>query len=121
MLCPASCLPLLRELAQWRCLLGWHRQHSVTSTSAAGLSTNAGQQQGSEVKGGASRPVGRTKPLPGSQVSPGPSGALSSTWEKYGGEQFLVVVPFLTRRGRVMDIGSCSDRNVCCSVNDVRC
>lgn len=80
MLCPASCLPLLRELAQWRCLLGWHRHHGVGSTSAAGLSANTGpQQQGSEVKGRASRPVGRTKPLPGSQVSPGPSRA--PPWE----------------------------------------
>lgn len=77
MLCPASCLPLLRELAQWRCLLGWHRHHGVGASSAAGLTANTGQQhqqqqqQGSEVKGRAGRPVGRTKPLPGSQVSPG--------------------------------------------------
>ena len=72
MLCPASCLPLLRELAQWRCLLGWHRHHGVTSASASGLTANTGQQQGSEVRG--SRPVGRTKPLQGSQVSPGGRG-----------------------------------------------
>lgn len=71
MLCPASCLPLLRELAQWRCLLGWHRHHSVGATSATGLGANDGQeQQGSEVKGKGSRPVGHTKPLPSSQVSP---------------------------------------------------
>ncbi|CAJ1063709.1 E3 ubiquitin-protein ligase SIAH1 isoform X1 [Xyrichtys novacula] len=74
MLCPASCLPLLRELAQWRCLLGWHRHPGVGASSAAGLTTNTGQQQqhqqqGSEVKGRASRPVGRTKPLPVSQYS----------------------------------------------------
>lgn len=76
MLCPASCLPLLRELAQWRCLLGWHRQHSVGSSSTPGLSPNTEQlQQGSEVKGKASRPVGHTKPLLGSQVSPGLNGA----------------------------------------------
>ncbi|GLD71709.1 E3 ubiquitin-protein ligase Siah2 isoform X2 [Lates japonicus] len=73
MLCPASCLPLLRELAQWRCLLGWHRHHGVSSTSAAGLTANTGQQQqqqqqqGSEVRDRASRPVGRTKPLSSSQ------------------------------------------------------
>ena len=75
MLCPASCLPLLRELAQWRCLLGWHRHHGVGSASAAGLNANTGQQQqqGSEVRGKDSRPVGRTKPLQGSQVSPGPN------------------------------------------------
>lgn len=72
MLCPASCLPLLRELAQWRCLLGWHRQHSVGSSGSPGLSANAGhQQQGSEAKGKASRPIGHTKPLSSSQVSPG--------------------------------------------------
>lgn len=75
MLCPASCLPLLRELAQWRCLLGWHRQHSVGSSGGPGLSANAGhQQQGSEVKGKASRPVGLTKPVSSSQVSPGLNG-----------------------------------------------
>ncbi len=80
MLCPASCLPLLRELAQWRCLLGWHRHHGVSSASAAGVTANTGQQQqqqqqqGSEVRG--SRPVGRTKPLPGSQVSRGAAGGL---------------------------------------------
>ncbi|KAF1378145.1 hypothetical protein PFLUV_G00187320 [Perca fluviatilis] len=68
MLCPASCLPLLRELAQWRCLLGWHGHHGVGTASAPGLTANAGphqKPQGSEVKG--SRPVGRTKPLPGNQ------------------------------------------------------
>lgn len=76
MLCPASCLPLLRELAQWRCLLGWHRQHSVGSSGSPGLSANAGhQQQGSEVKSKASRPIGHTKPLSSSQVSPGLSEA----------------------------------------------
>lgn len=79
MLCPASCLPLLRELAQWRCLLSWHRHHGVASTGAADANANAGhdqqQQQGSEV--GVSRPVGRTEPLQGSQVSPGPVGAES--------------------------------------------
>ncbi|KAM8742732.1 E3 ubiquitin-protein ligase Siah2 isoform 2-T2 [Acanthopagrus schlegelii] len=72
MLCPASCLPLLRELAQWRCLLGWHRHHGVGSASAAGLNANTGQQQqqqGSEVRRKDSRPVGRTKPLQGSQYS----------------------------------------------------
>nr|XP_020443031.1 E3 ubiquitin-protein ligase Siah2-like isoform X2 [Monopterus albus] len=71
MLCPASCLPLLRELAQWRCLLGLHRNHGVSSASAAGLATNTEQQQqqGSEVRDTASRPVGCTKPLPGSQYS----------------------------------------------------
>ncbi|XP_047463596.1 E3 ubiquitin-protein ligase Siah2-like [Mugil cephalus] len=53
MLCPASCLPLLREFAQWRCLLGWPRPHGVTSASAAGLTANTSQQQGSEVRGGA--------------------------------------------------------------------
>ncbi|XP_024858912.1 E3 ubiquitin-protein ligase Siah2-like [Kryptolebias marmoratus] len=71
MLCPASCLPLLRELAQWRCLLGWHRPHGVGSSSGAGVTANSGQQQGSEVRDRAQRPVGRTKPVPGSQVSPG--------------------------------------------------
>ncbi|XP_037544122.1 cysteine and histidine-rich protein 1 homolog [Nematolebias whitei] len=69
MLCPASCLPLLRELAQWRCLLGWHRHHGVGSSS--GATASASQQQGSEVRDRNRRPVGRTRPLPGSQVSPG--------------------------------------------------
>lgn len=55
------------------------------------------------MKGGTSRPVGRTKPLPGSQVSPGLNGA---------GEGFFVVVPFLTRRGWSHGIGSCSDCTV---------
>ncbi|KAG7224690.1 hypothetical protein INR49_011487 [Caranx melampygus] len=74
MLCPASCLPLLRELAQWRCLLGWHRHHGVGSSSAAGLTANPGHQQqqqlqqGSEVRDRAVRPVGRTKPLTSSQA-----------------------------------------------------
>ncbi|XP_029374974.1 E3 ubiquitin-protein ligase Siah2 isoform X2 [Echeneis naucrates] len=73
MLCPASCLPLLRELAQWRCLLGWHRHHGVSASSAVGLTANTGQQQqlqqGSEVRARASRPIGYTKPLLSSQFS----------------------------------------------------
>ncbi|MEQ2271938.1 hypothetical protein XENORESO_011542, partial [Xenotaenia resolanae] len=69
MLCPASCLPLLRELDHWRCLLGWHRHHGVGSSSATGITANVGQRQGSEVRDRAGRPVGRTKPLPGNQYS----------------------------------------------------
>ncbi|KAJ3589114.1 hypothetical protein NHX12_009962 [Muraenolepis orangiensis] len=74
MLCPASCLPLLRELAHWRCLLGWHRQHGVGSSATAVGTASAGlQQQGSEVGlgGGASRPVCHTKPQPGNRESVG--------------------------------------------------
>ncbi|XP_033933220.1 uncharacterized protein [Pseudochaenichthys georgianus] len=68
MLCPASCLPLLRELGQWRCLLGFPRHQGVAAASTVGLTANGGQQQGSEVRGG--RPIGRSKPLTGRQVSP---------------------------------------------------
>ncbi|CAN9501198.1 unnamed protein product [Ophioblennius macclurei] len=72
MLCPASCLPLLRELAQWRCLLGWHRHHGVTSNGAAPLPAAAATHhaQGSEVRDGPRRPIGRTEPL--QQASAGP-------------------------------------------------
>uniref|UniRef100_A0A672HBB0 E3 ubiquitin-protein ligase n=1 Tax=Salarias fasciatus TaxID=181472 RepID=A0A672HBB0_SALFA len=70
MLCPASCLPLLRELAQWRCLLGWHRHHGVASSGAAALTATAHHTQGSEFRDRPQRPVGRTEPLLGSQVSP---------------------------------------------------
>ncbi|KAG7517108.1 hypothetical protein JOB18_049435 [Solea senegalensis] len=77
MLCPASCLPLLRELAQWRCLLGWHRHNGVGSASTTVLKANTGRRQqqhqkpkrGSEVKDRTSRPVGCTKPLSGRQFS----------------------------------------------------
>ncbi|XP_059913448.1 E3 ubiquitin-protein ligase Siah2 isoform X2 [Gadus macrocephalus] len=72
MLCPASCLPLLRELAQWRCLLGWHRHRGVGSPTTAVAAASAGpQQQGSEggLGGGASRPICHTKPQPGNQYS----------------------------------------------------
>ncbi|XP_035289516.1 E3 ubiquitin-protein ligase Siah2 isoform X2 [Anguilla rostrata] len=48
MLCPASCLPLLRELSQWRCLLGWPRPHRVSGT----------------------RPICRATPLPGRGSAP---------------------------------------------------
>ncbi|KAF5906464.1 SH3 domain-containing kinase-binding protein 1-like isoform X2, partial [Clarias magur] len=48
MLCPASCLPLLKELSQWRCLLGWQRQRGVCAPSSG-------------------RPVCPTKPLPESE------------------------------------------------------
>ncbi|XP_023869181.1 E3 ubiquitin-protein ligase Siah2 isoform X2 [Salvelinus sp. IW2-2015] len=66
MLCPASCLPLLREMAQWRCLLGWHRHHGVSTgvTAGAGL--------GSEVRvavGGTTRPICRTNPQQGSKYA----------------------------------------------------
>ncbi|CDQ90033.1 unnamed protein product, partial [Oncorhynchus mykiss] len=64
MLCPASCLPLLRDLAQWRCLLGWHRQHGVS----AGVTAGAGP--GSELGvGGMNRPVCLTKPQHGSKYA----------------------------------------------------
>ncbi|XP_029957262.1 E3 ubiquitin-protein ligase Siah2-like [Salarias fasciatus] len=69
MLCPASCLPLLRELAQWRCLLGWHRHHGVASSGAAALTATAHHTQGSEFRDRPQRPVGRTEPLLGSQCS----------------------------------------------------
>ncbi|KAK1787364.1 hypothetical protein P4O66_002864 [Electrophorus voltai] len=46
----ASCLPLLRELSQWRCLLGWPRQQGVCAA-------------------GASRPVCPAKPLPGTEYA----------------------------------------------------
>ncbi|KAI4787855.1 hypothetical protein KUCAC02_036213 [Chaenocephalus aceratus] len=69
MLCPASCLPLLRELGQWRCLLGFPRHHGVAAASTVGLTANGGQQQGSEVRGG--RPIGRSKPLTGRQPDGG--------------------------------------------------
>ncbi|TRY57121.1 hypothetical protein DNTS_023997 [Danionella cerebrum] len=50
MLCPASCFPLLRDLSQLRCLLGWPRQRGVCVT-------------------GSSRPICHTKPLPGSKYA----------------------------------------------------
>ncbi|KAF3840554.1 hypothetical protein F7725_006416 [Dissostichus mawsoni] len=66
MLCrPRACLSW--ELGQWRCLLGFPRHHGVAAASAAGLTANSGQQQGSEVRGG--RPIGRSKPLTGRQFS----------------------------------------------------
>ncbi|XP_035846729.1 E3 ubiquitin-protein ligase Siah2 isoform X2 [Sander lucioperca] len=95
MLCPASCLPLLRELAQWRCLLGWHRHHGVGTASAPGLTANAGQhqkQQGSEVRG--SRPVGRTKPLPGNQYSSAGCGLSLHHTEKPDHEEVCEFRPY---------------------------
>lgn len=100
MLCPASCLPLLRELAQWRCLLGWHRQHSVGSSGSAGLSANAGhQQQGSEAKGKAGRPIGHTKPLSSRQVSPGLNAA---PLEEEPARELLKTLPLQQRQAEIV-------------------
>lgn len=66
MLCPASCLPLLGELAPWRCLLGWPRPRELAASGTDGLTGNTSQQ---EVKGQSRRPLGRSKPLLGGQVS----------------------------------------------------
>ncbi|XP_024122235.1 E3 ubiquitin-protein ligase Siah2 isoform X2 [Oryzias melastigma] len=66
MLCSASCLPLLGELAPWRCLLGWPRPRELAASGTDGLTGNTSQQ---EVKGQSRRPLGRSKPLLGGQYS----------------------------------------------------